>query len=129
MKKSKKINENISKIINLDFLNDKEKSEKVIQRELREIKPLAKFPLDKRVPLEMIEKYIFLMVRKYNAHIVFNYITFDDYTESYPMFHLDLMFESECAIITIHGLSLYEVLSKTAVALFKAVSDNVIKVR
>lgn len=121
--------EKIKSYLNLDFMNDKERAEKIIQRELRKIKPFAKFSLDKRVPLEMIEKYIFLMVRKYESRIVFNYITFDDYTESYPMFHLDLMLETVHKMIIVHGLSLYEVLSKTAVILNNAVLDNVIKAR
>lgn len=101
----------------LDLDCRKEGSKNTIQRVLRQIKPLSKYPEEEVLPLEAIEKAIQVMDRKYNLGI--NYISCDTRsTKAGTIWAAHLCNASEYRFATVYGLSLYEVTAKAAIRLY-----------
>jgi len=50
-------------ILNLDYR--KEENKKIIQKVLRQVKPLSKFSDDEQIPIELLEKTVSVLTNKY----------------------------------------------------------------
>ena len=50
-------------ILNLDYR--KEENKKIIQKVLRQVKPLSKFSDEKQIPIELLEKTVSVLTNKY----------------------------------------------------------------
>lgn len=50
-------------IMNLDYR--KEENQKIIQKVLRQVKPLSKFSDEEQIPIEMLEKTVSVLTNKY----------------------------------------------------------------
>ena len=97
------------------------KNQKVIQRVLRQIKPLSKFTEVEDIPLSAIEKAIQVMDRKYGIGIK----ELEPDTSSNKegtIWRATLQCQSDFKVLdTAYGLSLYEALAKSAIRIYAEV--------
>lgn len=98
----------------------KEENVKIIQKVLRQIKPLSKYSDEEEVPLWAIEKATTVMTKKYNMRI----------REFYPdvwsskdntIWRAIVTDERDLTTICIYGISLYEVFAKVAIQMYSLV--------
>lgn len=104
-------------LLNLDFRDEKNK--KIIQKALKKIKPLSRYEQD--VPIEALEKLLFLMCKKYN--IVPNWITMsftanDKNTVYSANVQSGKNFKS---FGYVHGMCLYELMAKLCIKIYAIV--------
>lgn len=93
-------------------------NQKIIQRVLRQIKPLSKFAEGEDIPLSAIEKAIRVMDRKYGIGIK----ELEPDTSSSKegtIWRATLQYQSNFKVVdTVYGLSLYEVMAKVAIRVY-----------
>lgn len=95
-----------------------------LQKVLSKIKPFAKY---EKVPLEMIEKLIGKMCRKYNVRVQYMFITRNDDCDYYTLsVKRD---DTHEWIGSVYGITLYEVFAKLAVMLYALVKKGEIPER
>lgn len=113
-------------ILNLDCREKKDKE--IIQRVLRQIKPLSKCSDEQIIPLEMIEKAITVMCKKYCLRI--KELIPDVWgNETNSIWRAILINDTNFKTIeTVYGITLYEVFAKSAIRLYSEVRKG-IKVR
>ena len=109
----------MNQILNLDCSKDTEKERnKVIQKYLREIKPLSKHKVIEDVPLYKIEKVITILSKKYNMRI--REFTPDVWSNDGETIWRAILIDdrniNQAGVI--YGLSLYEVFAKTAIYMY-----------
>lgn len=108
-----------NQIMNLDCRSAE--NQMVIQKVLRLVKPLAKFPMDEDIPIEALEKAIKVMCVKYNMRV--RSITTDVYAnEKGIVWRADIVDES-CAKVMdgIFAISVYELLCKICIKMHSLV--------
>lgn len=112
-------------ILNLDYR--KEESQEIIQRVLRQIKPLSKYSDECDIPLSAIEKAIFIMCKKYNMRI--REITPDlSGNEQHAIWRATLANDKNFKVIdSVYGISLYELFAKAAIRLYAEVKKGTSK--
>lgn len=105
----------VSKLLELDFRDEENRKE--IQKELRSIKPLSKCPDGKDVPMELIEKLVYVLYRKY--HLFVRELTPDMDSNSDAVVWRAVVGNGDTLKIVrrIWGLSLYEVMAKIAICM------------
>lgn len=112
-----------SEIMNLDYR--KEENQEIIQKVLRQIKPLSRYSDECEIPFSALEKAITVMCKKYCMRI-------RDFTP-------DVWSNNECTIWrailinetnlktidTVYGITLYEVFAKCAIRLYVEVKKGI----
>lgn len=99
-------------------------NQKLIQRVLRQIKPLSKFSVEDDIPLSAIEKAIQVMDRKYGIGIR----ELEPDTSSNKegtIWRAKLERREDFKVLdTAYGLSIYEALAKSAIRIYAEVRRN-----
>lgn len=117
-------------VLNLDCR--KEENQKIIQKVLRQIKPLSKYSDEENIPFSAIEKAITVMCKKYCMRI--GELTPDVLAnDKHIIWKAKLINETNSKIIdnvidNVYGISLYEVFAKSAIRLYAEVKKG-IKIR
>ena len=103
----------------------KEENQKIIQKVLRQIKPLSKFSVEENIPLSAIEKAIVVMSKKYNMRI--REFTPDVWSNAKEtIWKAVLINETNLQTIEIvYGLTLYEVFAKCAIQMYAEVRKGI----
>lgn len=115
-----------NQIINLDCRETK--NQQVIQKVLRQIKPLSRYSDECDIPFSAIEKAITVMCKKYCMRI--NQIVPDVWAnDEHTIWKMWLINDTNLKTIdTVYGVSLYEVFAKAAICLYAEVKKG-IKIR
>lgn len=110
-------------VINLDY-REKE-NQQIIQKVLRQIKPLSKYSDECDIPFSAIEKAITVMCKKYTMRI--NTLSPDMHANNdHIIWRAWLINDTNLKTIeTIHGISLYEVFAKTVIRLYAEVKKGI----
>ena len=112
-------------VMNLDCR--KEENKEIIQKVLRQIKPLSRYSDECEIPFEAIEKAIVVMSKKYNM-MVREFMPDVWSNETHTIWRAILINENNLKTIdTIYGISLYEVFAKTAIRLYAEVKKGMSK--
>lgn len=112
-------------VMNLDYR--KEENREIIQRVLRQIKPLSRCSDECEIPFEAIEKAIFVMSKKYEMRV--RDLMPDVWSnESHAIWRATLVNETNLKTIdTVFGITLYEVFAKVAIRLYAEVKKGMSK--
>lgn len=110
-------------ILNLDC-REKENQE-IIQKVLRQIKPLSKYPDGCDIPFDALEKAISVMCKKYKMRV--NHLVPDPRScEGYTIWKAWLLNETNLKTIDmVYGLSLYEAFAKISIRLYAEVRKGI----
>lgn len=119
-----KVNQMTTKdILELDFRDDK--SYMIMQKVLKKIDPLAN--IEGKVPIEKLEKLLFLFQRRYC--IEFNWI-FVSHEDEQPVYTISMRNTyTDVGMGYVHGITLYEVVSKAVVAIWSHIKAKRLKKR
>ena len=110
-------------ILNLDC-REKENQE-IIQRVLRQIKPLSKYSDECDIPLSAIEKAIMIMCRKYAIGIM-NLVPDMYSNETQTIWRATIINDETIkAIDTVYGISFYDVSAKIAIRMYSEVKRGI----
>lgn len=111
-----------NEVINLDYREKKNKI--IIQKVLRKIKPLSKYPDGSEIPLNDLEKVITIISKKYPLRV----------RELYPdiwsndkliIWKATLMNETTFKVIgSVYGVSIYEVFAKIVIKLYSEIKKG-----
>ena len=113
-------------ILKLDYR--KEESQEIIQKVLRKIKPLSKYPDESNVPIEAIEKLIRVLVKKYE--ITPQWMTMSYFEPIFGIYSIDVKTTTEHKWLgTVYGMCLYEVFTKLAIKMYSEVKSGKIPIR
>jgi len=113
-------------ILNLDYR--KEESQEIIQKVLRKIKPLSKYPNESNVPIEAIEKLIRVLVQKYE--ITPQWMTMSYHEPILGLYSIGIKTTTKHEWLgTVYGMCLYEVFAKLAIKMYSEVKSGKIPVR
>ena len=106
-----------SDIIQLDCRDEKQRE--IIQKVLRQIKPLSRY--SDEVPFEAIEKAIVIMSKKYNVRIR-DFVPDVWSNETETVWKAVIVNEDDLSIVAvIYGISLYELFAKCAIQMYSMV--------
>lgn len=112
-----------NEIINLDYREEKNKE--IIQKVLRQIKPLSKYSDEDKIPFNALEKVITIICKKYRMRIqelVPDMLSNDSNT----IWRVMIINETNLKTIDmIYGISLYEAFAKTAIRLYAEVKKGI----
>lgn len=116
----------IKQLLNLDCR--KEENQKIIQKVLRQIKPLSRYSDEENIPFSALEKVITIMCKKYCMRIA--ELTPDVLAnDKHIIWKAKLINETNSKTIdNVYGVSFYEVLAKSAIRLYAEVKKG-IKIR
>lgn len=109
-------------VMNLDYR--KEENKEIIQKVLRQIKPLSRYSDENEIPFEAIEKAITVMCKKYMMRV--NQLVPDVWgNEKHTIWRAWLINDTNLKTIEmVYGISVYEVFAKTAIMLFSEVKKG-----
>lgn len=114
---------NTTELLSKDFRT--EDGKRVIRKALLKIKPLSKYE-NKEIPLEILEKYVEKVCRKYDVKIQYLQCTFMD--EESRWYSLSLMEKSTSQWLdNIYAHTLYEMWAKLSIQLFVFIKTSRIK--
>lgn len=112
-------------VMNLDCR--KEENKEIIQKVLRQIKPLSRYSDECEIPFEAIEKAIVVMSKKYNMRVR-EFMPDVWSNEDHTIWRATLINETNYKTIdTVFGITLYEVFAKTAIRLYAEVKKGISK--
>lgn len=96
----------------------------VIQEVLRQLKPLSKYSDDEIIPIEALEKVIRIMTRKYLVRI--RSIMPDIWAnKEYDIWRCEVVNDHNLELIgNVYGVSLYEVMAKTAILIYSQIKKE-----
>lgn len=113
-------------ILNLDYR--KEESQEIIQKVLRKIKPLSKYPDESNVPIEAIEKLVRVLVQKYE--ITPQWMSMSYFEPILGIYSIGVKTTTDHKWLgTVYGMCLYEVFAKLAIKMYSEVKSGNIPVR
>ena len=112
-------------VMNLDYR--KEENKKIIQKVLRQIKPLSRYSDECEIPFEAIEKAITVMSKKYMMSV--HSLAPDMWSnENHTIWRAWLLNDKNLKTIDmVYGITLYEVFAKTAIRLYAEVKKGISK--
>lgn len=114
-------------VMNLDYR--KEEAKEIIQKVLRQIKPLSKYSDEDEVPFNALEKIITIMCKKYCVRIQ-EFVPDVLSNDKNIIWRAKLINESNLEVIDIiYGISIYEVFAKTTIRLYIEVKKKGTKTR
>lgn len=97
---------------------------KVIQKVLKQIKPLSKYSDEDEIPFWAIEKSITVMSKKYNVRI--REIAPDVWSnKNETIWRAIVVDERNLSTTSIYGVSLYEAFAKVAIQMYSMVRKNI----
>ena len=113
-------------IINLDY-REKENQE-IIQKVLRQIKPLSRYSDEEEIPFSAIEKAVTVMCKKYMMRV--NQLVPDVWAnDEHTIWRAWLIDDTNLKTIdNVYGVTLYELFAKIAIRLYAEVKKG-IKIR
>lgn len=114
------------RILMLDYRE--EETKEIIQKVLRKIKPLSKYSEECDIPLEAIEKLIFVLAQKYAITPQWLMMSFHDGVTSVYSVGVKTTTDHKW-IGTIHGMCLYEVFAKLAIKMYSEVKQGNIELK
>ena len=102
-----------------------EENQKIIQRVLRQIKPLSRYSEEEDVPFEGIEKAITVMSKKYNMHV--RDCCPDVWSNSKStIWRATIIDDTNLNTIQlVYGISVYETFAKCAIAMYAQVRKGI----
>jgi len=110
-------------VINLDYRE--KKNQEIIQKVLRQIKPLSRYSDECEIPFDALEKAITVMCKKYMMQL-------HDLTPNvlanneHVIWRANLINETNLETIDmVYGISLYEVFAKSAIRLYAEVKKGI----
>lgn len=110
-------------VMNLDYR--KEENRKIIQKVLRQIKPLSKYSDECDIPLEAIEKAITVMSKKYTMGIREFYADVLA-NDKNTIWKATIVNDTNLKMIdVVFGITLYEVFAKAAIRLYAEVKKGI----
>ena len=110
-------------ILNLDYR--KEESQEIIQRVLRQIKPLSKYSVEDNIPLEAVEKAIVVMSKKYNMRIR-DFVPDVWSNSANTIWRATIISDETLSVIqVVYGICLYEVFAKCAIQMYAKVRQGI----
>lgn len=116
----------VKEIINSDW---REKiGKKKVYKALLEIKPLEKYSNLKRVPLEKIEKFLFMCQSKYDVQLSLIYVSNTARDDGF-VYTGGISDGSGKILETVHGIELYEVIAKGAIKIWSMIKKGEAKKR
>lgn len=104
-----------------------QKNREAVQRALRCIKPLAKCNPQCDVPLDKVEKLVRLMLNKYQAEIVWIFVSHDDENMLYTISLRGVSATEQYQ--PVYGITLYEVMCKCAIYMWSLVKQGAFEER
>lgn len=108
-------------ILNLDFR--KEENKEIIQKVLRKIKPLSKYPVGQDIPLEKIEKLIMVLTRKYE--ITPQWINMSYRSNECGIYSVGIKTTTDHKWLgNVYGICLYEVFAKMAIKMYSEIKSG-----
>lgn len=108
-------------ILNLDFRE--EKSKEIIQKVLRKIKPLSKYPDGEDIPLEKIEKVVIVLTRKYE--ITPQWINMSYRSNECGIYSVGVKTTTDHKWLgNVYGICLYEVFAKLAIKMYSEIKSG-----
>ena len=112
-----------NQIINLNY--KKKENQEIIQKVLRQIKPLSKYSDEYEIPFSALEKAITVMCKKYQMRI--RDFTPDVWSNNeHTIWRATLINETNLETIDmVYGITLYEVLAKSAIRLYAEVKKGI----
>lgn len=110
-------------IVNLDYRV--EKNQEIIQKVLKQIKPLSKYSDECEIPLSALEKAITVMCKKYCMRV--RDFTPDVWSnKEHTIWRATLINETNLKTIgMVYGITLYEVFAKCAIMLYAEVKKGI----
>ena len=102
----------------------KEENKKIIQKVLKQIKPLSKYSEDE-IPIDAIDKAIKIMCTKYQVKI--RNILQDIWgNRKYNIWRCDVMIDGTIYdnLGTVYGITMYEVLAKVAILIYSEIKKE-----
>lgn len=110
-------------IINLDYR--KEENKEIIQKVLKQIKPLSKYSDEEEIPFSALEKAITVMCKKYCMRV--NQLVPDVWAnDEHIVWRAWLLNDTNLKTIDmVYGVSLYEVFAKSAIRLYTEVKKGI----
>lgn len=118
----KEDNMTTNQVLQLDCREEENK--KIIQKVLKQIKPLSKYSDEDEIPFWAIEKAISVMSKKYNVRVrEFNPDVWANKNET--IWRATVVNETNLSTISVYGISLYEVFAKVAVQMYSMVRKGI----
>ena len=116
-----------NQILSLDYREEENK--KIIQKVLRQIKPLSRYSDEEEIPIEALEIAITVMCKKYDIRI--KDISPDIWSaDKRIIWRACIISDKNLAMRgNVYGISMYEVLAKSTVKLYSDVRLGIAKVR
>lgn len=114
-----------------EYLNSdwREKSgKKKVYDALLKIKPLEKYSNYKRVPLDKIEKFLFICQSKYDIQMSLIYVSGTARDEGF-VYTGGISNKEGKMLETVHGIELYEVVAKGAIRIWDMIKKGEVKKR
>lgn len=105
----------IKELLDLDCRESE--SNEIIQEYLKKIKPLAKYKGVEDVPIYKIEKVISVLSKNYNMRVR-DFVPDVWSNESETIWRATVVDDRNLRMSIIYGLSLYEILAKTAIYMY-----------
>lgn len=102
----------------------KEENKAIIQKVLRQIKPLSKFSDESEIPLSAIERAMQVMDCKYGIYV--DYLKPDDHANrSGVIWRAEIKDSKTYKVLDmVYGLSMYEVLAKATIRIYAEVRSR-----
>lgn len=112
-----------NQVINLDCTE--KKNQNIIQKVLRQIKPLSKYSDEEDIPFNAIEKAITVMCKKYTMKV--NQLVPDMWAnDEHTIWRAWLINDTNLKTIEmVYGITLYEVFAKVAIRLYAEVKKGI----
>jgi hypothetical protein len=112
-----------NQVINLDCTE--KKNQNIIQKVLRQIKPLSKYSDEEDIPFNAIEKAITVMCKKYTMKV--NQLVPDMWAnDEHTIWRAWLINDTNLKTIEmVYGVTLYEVFAKVAIRLYAEVKKGI----
>ena len=110
-------------ILNLDYR--KKENQEIIQKVLRKIKPLSKYPDGCDIPFEAIEKAITVMCKKYCLRVK-EFVPEVWSNKNCTIWRAVIINDTNLETVElIYGITIYEVFSKCAIRLYAEVRKGI----
>lgn len=110
-------------IVNLDCRE--EKNQKIIQKVLRQIKPLSRYSEEYDIPFEAIEKAIVVMEKKYRLRIR-EFVPDIWSNKKEVIWRASIINDNTLETLeSVYGISVYEVFAKTAIRMYAEVKKGI----
>ena len=112
-------------VMNLDYR--KEENKEIIQKVLRQIKPLSRYSDECDIPFEAIEKAIYVMCKKYLIR-VHSFVPDVWSNDDHLIWRVWIVNDRNLKTVdNVFGITLYEAFAKTAIRLYAEVKKGLPK--